>query len=238
MGALYWQLNDNWSVASWSSIDYFGRWKALHYMAARFFQPVAASMTIKDGKVTLYAENETAKEQLYQACIEVKTMYCETLYKISVKGYMEAMGCEPVLELNLCDLEEYREMKEMPLHLGSWDETVFLEGTLTLGDGSVRKSVETLLPYKYIQLPKPQIRAEVTETEDTFCIHLKSDSFAAFVELDFEDADVWFSDNYFHMTSEEQMDIVVKKSEIWNGSFQDAKDMEKRLKVRSLADTY
>ena len=39
MGTLYWQLNDNWPVASWSSIDYFGRWKALHYMAAKFFAP-------------------------------------------------------------------------------------------------------------------------------------------------------------------------------------------------------
>ena len=33
MGTLYWQINDNWPVASWASIDYFGRWKALHYMA-------------------------------------------------------------------------------------------------------------------------------------------------------------------------------------------------------------
>lgn len=238
MGALYWQLNDNWPVASWSSIDYFGRWKALHYMAARFFQPVAASMTIKDEKVTLYIENEIAKEQLYHAYIEIKNMHCETLYQVSVKGYMAAMLSEPVLELNLCDLEEYREMKELPLQLGSWDETVFVEGTLILGDGSVRKSVETLLPYKHLQLPKPKIRTEVTETEDAFCIHLKSDSFVAFVELDFEDADVWFSDNYFHITSEEQTDIMVKKSEIWNGSFKDAKDMENRLKVRSLADTY
>jgi len=43
MGAIYWQLNDIWPVASWASIDYFGRWKALHYYAKRFFSPVMIS---------------------------------------------------------------------------------------------------------------------------------------------------------------------------------------------------
>ncbi len=42
MGALYWQLNDTWPVASWSGLDHGGGWKALHYMARRFFEPVAA----------------------------------------------------------------------------------------------------------------------------------------------------------------------------------------------------
>lgn len=43
MGAIYWQLNDIWPVASWASIDYFGRWKSLHYYAKRFFAPVMIS---------------------------------------------------------------------------------------------------------------------------------------------------------------------------------------------------
>ncbi|MDR0325878.1 MAG: glycoside hydrolase family 2 protein [Oscillospiraceae bacterium] len=43
MGAVYWQINDIWPVASWASIDYFGRWKALHYAAKRFFAPVLLS---------------------------------------------------------------------------------------------------------------------------------------------------------------------------------------------------
>ena len=43
MGTVYWQLNDCWPVASWSSIDYYGRWKALHYYARRFFAPVMIS---------------------------------------------------------------------------------------------------------------------------------------------------------------------------------------------------
>ena len=43
MGAIYWQLHDCWPVISWSSIDYTGRWKALHYYAKRFFAPVMIS---------------------------------------------------------------------------------------------------------------------------------------------------------------------------------------------------
>ena len=43
MGALYWQLNDIWPVASWASIDYFGRYKALQYVAKRFFAPIMIS---------------------------------------------------------------------------------------------------------------------------------------------------------------------------------------------------
>ncbi len=43
-GTLYWQLNDCWPVASWSSLDYFGRWKALHYAARRFYAPVLLSV--------------------------------------------------------------------------------------------------------------------------------------------------------------------------------------------------
>jgi beta-mannosidase len=50
MGTLYWQLNDTWPVASWSSLDYGGSWKAMHYMVRRFFQPVAvAAIPSKDG---------------------------------------------------------------------------------------------------------------------------------------------------------------------------------------------
>jgi beta-mannosidase len=50
MGVLYWQLNDVWPGASWSSIDYFGRWKALHFHAKRFFAPLATSFLRRDGR--------------------------------------------------------------------------------------------------------------------------------------------------------------------------------------------
>ena len=48
MGSLYWQLNDCWPGASWSSIDYYGKWKALHYNIKKAFSPVIVSHELKD----------------------------------------------------------------------------------------------------------------------------------------------------------------------------------------------
>ncbi|MEF2072726.1 beta-mannosidase [Consotaella aegiceratis] len=60
MGALYWQLNDTWPVASWSSLDYGGGWKVLHYLAKRFFEPVAVmAIPGSDGTLRFSAVNDT-----------------------------------------------------------------------------------------------------------------------------------------------------------------------------------
>jgi beta-mannosidase len=59
MGAIYWQLNDCWPAASWASIDSFGRWKALHYTAKRFYSPVLASACEEGACVSLHVTNDT-----------------------------------------------------------------------------------------------------------------------------------------------------------------------------------
>ena len=62
MGTLYWQLNDCWPVISWASVDYYGRWKALHYYAKRFFAPVLLSCeetsTVSEG-IEINSENSS-----------------------------------------------------------------------------------------------------------------------------------------------------------------------------------
>ena len=58
MGTLYWQLNDVWPVSSWSSIEYSGKWKALHYAAARFYRSVAPLIYVEDGKLFVKVAND------------------------------------------------------------------------------------------------------------------------------------------------------------------------------------
>ncbi len=58
-GILYWQLNDCWPVASWSSLDYFGRWKALHYAARKFFAPIMLSIEDNPPEMSVYLTNDS-----------------------------------------------------------------------------------------------------------------------------------------------------------------------------------
>ena len=84
MGAIYWQLNDCWPVISWSSIDYYGRWKALHYYAQRFFSPVLVSCeetsTVSEGILVNSEKTDLTKYSLAFATKLVKdeiNKYCD-----------------------------------------------------------------------------------------------------------------------------------------------------------------
>jgi beta-mannosidase len=68
LGALYWQLNDCWPVASWSSLEFGGKWKALHYAARRFFAPSMASVHVHGGEQRLignYRHHTTGRVDLW-----------------------------------------------------------------------------------------------------------------------------------------------------------------------------
>ena len=62
MGTLYWQLDDNWPVCSWSSIDYSGTWKLLHYAARRFYAPVLLSGRLTESHLEVWITNDLTEE--------------------------------------------------------------------------------------------------------------------------------------------------------------------------------
>ncbi|HBE85749.1 MAG TPA: glycoside hydrolase family 2, partial [Lachnoclostridium sp.] len=97
MGAIVWQLNDCWPVTSWSSIDYFGRWKALHYYEKRFFAPIMISCE-EEGQLSqnpnintrpyplkksfrLNVANETLNEQLVKVRYSLRNAKSEIIGK-------------------------------------------------------------------------------------------------------------------------------------------------------------
>ena len=112
MGTLFWQLNDNWPVASWSSIEYGGKWKPLQYLARRFFEPVHVTLS-PDGSVNVI--NDTDKPvsgkvvAVRHSFDGTKKIMSETGGEVTVPACSAAVFGKPtvradeVLELRFCD---------------------------------------------------------------------------------------------------------------------------------------
>ena len=214
MGTLYWQINDDWPAPSWSSIDYFGRWKALHYMAQKFYAPHAVSMTLEDHRCHVYFSNESFETTEYSLTLSIRDLSGNVLETYETKGNSPAFSAIETAVVDICSWEDQK-------------DDVFLEAV-----------IHTLVPYKYLNLKNPVISTEAEETNDAFILHISSDCFAPFVALDFDDADVIFSDNFFHLTDKTVQDIIVKKEDILQGHFENAEDFRKRLQILSLGTSY
>lgn len=225
MGTLYWQINDDWPAPSWSSIDYFGRWKALHYMAQKFYAPHAVSMTLEDHRCHVYFSNESFETTEYSLTLSIRDLSGNVLETYETKGNSPAFSAIETAVVDICSWEDQK-------------DDVFLEAVIHTKDQKVLKDVETLVPYKYLNLKNPVISTEAEETNDAFILHISSDCFAPFVALDFDDADVIFSDNFFHLTDKTVQDIIVKKEDILQGHFENAEDFRKRLQILSLSTSY
>lgn len=223
MGALYWQINDNWPVASWASIDYYGRWKALHYMAARFYAPVAVSIQKTPDSVSVWLENETFGEQRCSVALRVRDMEFHIIKEWKAEARAEALSA--------------KELVSCPAGFAGTGN-LFLEAEVVLADGTLLTDTDILVPYKHLDLPGPHFTTEVSETKDCFEIMVRSDVFAPFVEMDFADADVIFSDNFFTVSNDRPVVIRLEKSDILRGSFADAADLKARLVLTTVADTF
>lgn len=260
MGTLYWQINDNWPVASWSSIDYYGRWKALHYMACRFYEPVAGSIVrIADtdtaernggehfSAVAAHVQNETALPVGVTVTMTLKTFDFKVITTATQHVVVPAFGVSKALEE---DYSSYVQRQPRILITPSAkrveDDThhyydkkdVFVEAVFTYEDGRVQIESDTLVPYKHVELPQSSIHAEAAGSADTYTITLQSNVYAPFVEVDFMDADVILSDNIINLTDDKPHVISFETKDVINGSFTDATDIKNRLRIRSLRDTY
>ncbi|MDY6874189.1 MAG: glycoside hydrolase family 2 protein, partial [Chloroflexota bacterium] len=187
-GTLYWQLNDCWPVASWSSIDYFGRWKALHYASRKFYAPLLLS--IEDDEQTAQMKVHLTSDLQTTWTGEVHWRLMRLDGGVLEGGQVEAT-VEPFSSVMLFEKDFGH------LTLPEKRETVFV--AQLIHDGEVLATqVATFVRNKHVQYTDPQLKAYLLEGQgDTATIEIVASSLARFVELTLDDADVIFSDNYF-----------------------------------------
>ena len=207
MGTVIWQLNDCWPVASWSSIDYCGRWKALHYGAKRFFAPIMISCE-EEGILT-QDTNPNAEPYPVKKSIRLNVAN-ETMEDVQVTvkwALRHADGTvirEKTEELDVKALSakwmEKEDMADADLYQNYVSYECFLEGNC-VSAGTVLFTAPKQFRF---QNPHLEMRAEGDE------LMIKADAYARSVEIINEADDMLLSDNYFDMNPGERRVKVLK----------------------------
>jgi beta-mannosidase len=225
MGTLYWQLNDCWPVASWSSVDSLGRWKALQYMARHFYAPLLISglEDIETAAVEVHVTSD-----LLQPC-EGQIGWNLT----NVAGEVLASGGRPVtIAANGDTLAETLDLKAHLEQYGPRDVLLWLE--LQRDAQVISRNLVTFARPKHLELAEPEIRRTIRDAGDgTFRVTLEANKPALWAWLELAGTDARFSDNFVHLFPGRPSQIVVTP----NAPLRlDA--FESQLIVHSLIDTY
>ena len=205
MGAIYWQLNDCWPVISWASIDYCGRWKALHYAAKRFFRPLTLSCA-EEGLLTQnpninferYEYEENALKKGMRLCVENENMLSHTV--------------EVTWQLRRADASVIRQGRETvtvePLS-SKWLEYEDFADADTFGDYIAYQMTENGAPAasgtalfcapKHFRFADPQLALRVEGDE----IVVTAAAYARSVQILNADDTLKLSDNFFDMNAGE-----------------------------------
>jgi beta-mannosidase len=202
MGAIYWQLNDCWPVISWSSIDYYFRWKALHYAAKRFFAPVLLSCKEEGeltGTVSVNDELERPVRNAIRFNVANETMEekkCRVLWsrrdansRVLEQGTVDV--AVPALHSAWLDEMEFANMDRL---------SEYISYELQMGGKTVSQSAVLLTRPKHFKFRDPGLSVRVSGNE----VIVTAKAFAKSVFIDSADGLLKLSDNWFDMDAGER----------------------------------
>ncbi|MBS1794828.1 MAG: glycoside hydrolase family 2 protein [Acidobacteria bacterium] len=222
MGSLYWQANDCWPVASWSGMDYFGRWKALMYYTRRFYAPLLVSPHVDDdGRLDVYVVNDAPDAKKAQLVLSLVDLDGRVLSSQALD-----LTVEPTKG------KSYFSQSVKEFLNGADDKNAFLLAELNVDGKTVSRNEQFFRPFKELDLKRPAINSVVTPTADGFKIRLSTDRLAKSVYLAGV-ADGFFVDNYFDLIPNRPVEVEFRTKQKMT-----ADEFRGRLKIRSLIDAF
>ena len=197
MGALYWQLNDCWPVASWSSVDSNGRYKALHYEAKRFFEPVHISCVetgeyAKRKDITMErAYGYETKAQIFVNNDSMEDVEGMVEWQLCSKdGAVLQSGCEKLAVKAL----SYASLAEMDFQKTATRDN-YLAFSYKVNGETVSFGTVLFTKPKHFHFIDPKISLTVGDGY----IDVTADAFAKYVYISNDNDDLVLSDNFFDM---------------------------------------
>lgn len=222
MGSVYWQINDSNPCISWSSIDYFGRWKALQYYAKKFYAPIAASFVLDDeNKVTFFVTNETREAVTGTLTWKLRDAKANVLQAGSMLLTVSELSTAVAGEENLASYLTTREQKR-----STYMEYAFFVDGVQCSAGST-----LFVTCKEFDFRQPQLQWEVRREGEGFALTFTSDVFTKGVFLECKEADVIFSDNWFDINGNEPVTVTVSAKEAKQAGISSEEELRGQLRI-------
>jgi enterochelin esterase-like enzyme len=222
MGSIYWQLNDCWPVASWSSLDYEGRWKALQYYARRFYNDLLVSPHEENGSAAVYVISDRTTPTSANLRVRLMTFEGKVLSEKSQAIEVPALSSQVYLQWPLDELARTQ---------GYDPQKTFVVTELTVGEKPVSCNLLFFAAPKDLALPAPQIASALTQAGDSFRLRLSSPVLARSVSVSLGNVDAKLSDDYFDLLPGETVEVEVTSSA-------SLEQLRSGLEIVSLADAF
>jgi beta-mannosidase len=216
-GSLYWQLDDCWPVASWSGIDYYGRWKALHYFARRFFAPVLVSIVAEGGTIAVHVVSDRREAAPGSARLSLRLVDF---------GGRVAWSSDAEVRLPESASTLLATVDTAVFAAERLDRAVFVAEVFE-SEACLARGLHFFAKTKDLDLADPGVTVVVASRgERCATLEVSARTFAKSVRLSSGAAEGHFSDNYFDLLPGETVTVV------WSGP------PEADFEARSIRDTY
>jgi len=206
MGTLYWQFNDVWPGASWSSVDYFGRWKALNYHARRFFDDVTVAALRKDSQTTLTLVSDLQSPRHGEWRVRVMDFNGRIIKERRTAAALAPLSANKITVLSDSEL------------LGDADPLTHVAVFEWYENGHLRSRRLVYFDHaKHLKLPRANIQTQLQEiAPERYQLRLSSPQFARAVWVEFgapdTEIEAHLSDNAFDLLPGETMTLTVDSS--------------------------
>ncbi|MFX0069470.1 MAG: glycoside hydrolase family 2 protein [Candidatus Hermodarchaeota archaeon] len=209
MGSLYWQLNDCWPVASWSSLDYFLRWKALHYFAKRFYQPIFASVKEETNEIEFWITNDTRITHEVSLDWYIFNSNSNLLMNGTYESKISPCSSSKVGNVDVSEINKEVNQRRNNIIFYSLKENQNVNEVVSNGfrlfnapkDFSIK---DPELSYTIKQITKDKNNLNECKIE------IKTENIALYVFIDSNNLDFIASDNYFSMKPNEKRMIILR----------------------------
>lgn len=220
MGTLYWQLNDCWPATSWSSTDYYGRWKALHYAVKHSYEKYVISVGDREKILSVHVTSDDTSFTKATLTLCTEDFSGKVLWRDSTVAYVSEKQSTIVYKTMIDDLTSTLNPSR-----------AFLKMELKKDEKILAQKIYFFKKPKDLLLDKPDIHFSVQKLKDEVTIFLSSSTLAKNIFLDLKETEVHFSENYFDLLPNETKTISFQSTLTFE-------EVKKKIVLKSLWDSF